>query len=807
MHGLTIRRLFATVTTSGLVLLSLAAPAIAQETTPTPSPSATVSTETPSEPSVEPTTASEPPTTDAATPAANPPAPSPAATPQAAKVVPADFSGNTYTVVTDELCNPDGSFVVRSGGALTIDFERLRDPSATSVVFASDAAKSCLTGLTSLTINPRRYGTTVTSLEVGIDAFAQITGENSLTSVSFPAGLKTLTIWDRAFVQIASQANQSNALTTVNLPSSLTTLTIGSEAFRQESVGDGAHNALASIAFPSGLETLTIGEGAFEQDTAGDGIANSLANVSFPAGLTTLSIASSAFEQSTNGVNANNGLTSIGFPDSLTSLTLGDSAFAQEAAGVGSRTTLTSIDFPDGSASLTIGVATFGQSGAATSLTSVTFPASLRTLAIDEGAFGQESGHVTTLTSVTFPEGLETLTIGPAAFAQVAIDSTTLASVTFPDGLTRLDITENAFIQASTRSALKSVSFPRSLGRLTVGSRAFTPYCDTIFAQSVGTHPLGAAAVSPASRDPQICGPIQVIFRSTARMSGTDALLIETDAVPAGSTWAWFGPDQTPLARAWINSYATLPEATLSGYHTLTFDADGGTFTTTRLHPATALANTWFVYPDGSHASQPAVTTAGPLATTDWTTTLPSASRSGYTFTGWCETANCANPRPAGTRFAVTGDTQTLSAVWTINQVPNPPVFTTPSALSDGKSGQAYRLEVTFSGTSATSCTLASGTLPTGLTLSNCVISGTPTASGTFQFTIAGTNADGTTTKAFEIAITAATSTTGDTDDPATNSDDDLAYTGADPAPLGLAAAMLLAVGLGLTFASRRRAR
>jgi hypothetical protein len=800
MRRLPLRRFLATLTTSGLVLLSLAAPAIAEETAPAASPSPIASAEAPSEQATEPTTAvvaSATPTPDASTSATNSETPSPAEPPQAAKVAPAGtVTDTTYTVGTDELCSPDGAFIATVGGAVTVDLDGLPDPGVNAVVFASDAAGACLTGLTSLTIKPRTTGTPVTSLEVGADTFSQSLGENSLTAVTFPGGLKTLTIGERAFRQATKEADQSNTLAVVSLPRGLTTLTVGADAFRQGASGDRSRNALTSIAFPPGLETLTIGEHAFRQDTWSANATNTLASVTFPAGLKTLSIARNAFFQGTDGVNSDNGLASIAFPDSLTSLVLGESAFAQETSD-GSHTALASIDFPDALSSLTINEGAFRQSGGSgTSLAKVAFPAGLKTLTIGENAFAQESGVNTSLSTLAFSVGLETLTIGPAAFAQLAAAKTTLTSVTFPDGLTRLDIAETAFVQLSAQSVLASVSFPSSLTRLTVGSMSFLPMCDVVFTKSIGLHRLATSALSPAEAEYRICGPVQAIFRSTTRMNGAAALSIESDAFPSDSIWAWFGSDGTAFADAWNNPAANLPTTTLAGFRTLTFDLDGGALATTAtgLHPATPLANTWFVYPDGSHASGPTVTTAGPLTSTDWPTTLPSASRSGNTFTGWCEAADCANPRAAGSRFALTDGAQTLSAVWTEDQALNPPVFTTGSTLSSGKAGQAYRLKVTFSGEAATSCAVASGTLPTGLALSDCVISGTPTDSGTFRFTIAATNADGTTTKSFRLTIAAGDAT-----------DDDLASTGADPAPLALTGSLLVALGAAASLARRRR--
>ena len=95
------------------------------------------------------------------------------------------------------------------------------------------------------------------------------------------------------------------------------------------------------------------------------------------------------------------------------------------------------------------------------------------------------------------------------------------------------------------------------------------------------------------------------------------------------------------------------------------------------------------------------------------------------------------------------------------------PTFTSPAAgaLSNGLVGTAYT--VTFVATDDSGITptysLASGTLPTGLTLNGTtgVLSGTPSASGTFTFAINATDTNGTSTsRSFTAAMTQVVTTT-----------------------------------------------
>ena len=84
------------------------------------------------------------------------------------------------------------------------------------------------------------------------------------------------------------------------------------------------------------------------------------------------------------------------------------------------------------------------------------------------------------------------------------------------------------------------------------------------------------------------------------------------------------------------------------------------------------------------------------------------------------------------------------------------PSITTPS-LSDGKVGEAYSQALAATGTTPITWTLDSGSsLPAGLTLSDGTISGTPTTTGTFTFTVKATNSAGDDTKKLTIVIQAA---------------------------------------------------
>jgi len=84
-------------------------------------------------------------------------------------------------------------------------------------------------------------------------------------------------------------------------------------------------------------------------------------------------------------------------------------------------------------------------------------------------------------------------------------------------------------------------------------------------------------------------------------------------------------------------------------------------------------------------------------------------------------------------------------------------LFVTTNSLPEGNLGQAYTAPaLTVSSGSVSSWTIASGSLPPGLNLaSNGVISGTPTASGTFGFTVQANGSPNTDTKQLSIFVLA----------------------------------------------------
>jgi len=132
--------------------------------------------------------------------------------------------------------------------------------------------------------------------------------------------------------------------------------------------------------------------------------------------------------------------------------------------------------------------------------------------------------------------------------------------------------------------------------------------------------------------------------------------------------------------------------------------------------------------------------------------TLPTGLvRSGYNHTGW-----------SGVYNNVTSH-RTITAQWTAEYTPTPPTITT-TTLPNGTVGTAYNQTLTATGTTPITWTVDSGTLPNSLSLNanTGVISGTPTASGTFNFTIMANNGvNPNATQAFAITVNAQQPSTG----------------------------------------------
>ncbi|QIM15647.1 leucine-rich repeat domain-containing protein [Leucobacter insecticola] len=607
----------------------------------------------------------------------------------------------SFTLGSEQLCPGATAPGVSHGasGQLVVDLTAVAGGLTDSVVVASDAARSCVNDLTSVSFtNPGP----VRSLEIGAEAFSRnVAGElnNQITGVSFPEGLETLNIGSYAFLQSDSGMNH---LESVVFPNSLTTLKVGDWAFSQENL-NGA-NSLTELTFPqTDMLKLELGTASFRQRATNG--SNTLERVNFPGTVASLRINDSAFQQSVEAGAGDARLAEVILPTGSESLEIGYYSFAQfapEGATALSRvsfpsglkqlklwnsafylvssasTRLESIEFPDGLDSLSIGYGALAQSSrdGEASLKSIDFPDRVSSLEIAGSAFSQKSGNGSTaLTSVEFPLGIHNLTIGNYAFQQNARNgSTSLASVVFPEGLKQLEVNYGGFYQEATfgDNALRELEFPAGLESLHVHTSGFqqssiagsnslaavsfpeglknATFDSNAFYQAVtlGENPMKTVSF-PGGMDTlsfdryaffQSPTSLEVVeFRSTETPVAAISVPDEYPFVPAAATWLWYGEDGADTATDW-----SMPgeEHELVGYRKLALTGlEGGTLSDVQPGSAFNAQAESFAYPstENTFAAPRVLAEIPELPYEHWAVDLPAAERDGFTFEGWCPVA------------------------------------------------------------------------------------------------------------------------------------------------------------------------
>jgi uncharacterized repeat protein (TIGR02543 family) len=216
------------------------------------------------------------------------------------------------------------------------------------------------------------------------------------------------------------------------------------------------------------------------------------------------------------------------------------------------------------------------------------------------------------------------------------------------------------------------------------------------------------------------------------------------------------------------NTYFTRTGYTVSGWTTTDGSAQthalGGSFTTNAIM---TLYPVWVAVPqsityNSNNGSGSISATTGNTATTVTLSDGTGFTRTGYTLSRW-DTATAGNGGSytlGQTNVTMPAGGLTLYAVWSANSVS----ITTPSTGLTGTVGTAYSLTLSTSGGSGSGTfSIVTGSLPSGVNLNSStgVISGTPTANGTFAITaqITDANTAVATTSSFSIAISLATRT------------------------------------------------
>jgi hypothetical protein len=339
------------------------------------------------------------------------------------------------------------------------------------------------------------------------------------------------------------------------------------------------------------------------------------------------------------------------------------------------------------------------------------------------GVTGGTAPYACVFTAGTLPAGLSlsgcvvsgTPTIaGTSNLTVKATDaSTPVQTVSGPIGIT---------ITAGSTSLLLTVS---TLPGGTVG----VPYSATIGVAG-GIAPYGCvftAGTLPAGLSLSGCvvsGTPTVAGTSNLTVKATDASSpVQTVSGPIGITIA---AATTPLSL----SISTLPNGTVGVPYSATIGVKGGT---------------------------------APYACTFTAGTLPA----GLILSG-C--AVSGTPTVAGTSNLTVKATDTSSPVQTVSGpigitigAAATPLNLTLSTLPSGTVGIAYSATIgVVGGTAPYACTITAGTLQAGLSLNGCVVSGTPTASGTVTLTVRATDSaspTGTTSGPISLTINPAAAT------------------------------------------------
>ena len=265
---------------------------------------------------------------------------------------------------------------------------------------------------------------------------------------------------------------------------------------------------------------------------------------------------------------------------------------------------------------------------------------------------------------------------------------------------------------------------PATLPAATVGAA----YSQTITA-SGGTAPYSYAVSAGAL-------PAGLTLASNGTLSGTPTAggsftfsITATDSSTAPGPYSAVQPYTLTVNAPTITvAPTTLPNATGGTAYAQTLSATGGTAPYTYALSAGALPTGTTLAANGTLSGTP--TAAGV-----------------YNFTVLATDSSTGTGHYSGSRaYSVTVDA--------------PTVVLAPAALANGQVATAYSATVTASGSTVPySFAVTAGALPTGITLANDgTLSGTPSAGGTFNFTVTATDANAFTgSQAYSLTIAAAT--------------------------------------------------
>ncbi|YCQ11259.1 putative Ig domain-containing protein [Ralstonia sp. SA306] len=344
-------------------------------------------------------------------------------------------------------------------------------------------------------------------------------------------------------------------------------------------------------------------------------------------------------------------------------------------------------------------------------LTITVIPTSPTVTSISPTAGTTAGGTSVTITGTNFT-GATAVKFGATNATGFTVDSATQITATSPAGAAGIvDVTVTNTGGTSTTGAADRYTFvapPVANAVSTTVAHGSTSNPVTL--NITGGAPTGVAVATQAAHGTATASGTSITYTPSASYSGSDSFTYT--ATNAGGTSAPATVTVT-VSNPTVTYGPSSPAAGTVGtaYSQTLASASGGTAPYTYTIASGALPTGISLASDGTLSGTP---TAG--GTFNFTVTATDSS----TGTG---------------PFTATSGTLTLT-------VAAPTITLSPSALTNATVATAYSQTITASGgTAAYTYAITSGALPTGLTLSSGgVLSGTPTAGGTFNFTVTTTD-------------------------------------------------------------------
>jgi uncharacterized protein YhjY with autotransporter beta-barrel domain len=653
--------------------------------------------------------------------------------------------------VTDASTGP-GSYFEGENYTLTVS----PPPSVSIAVSPASVSEDGATNLTyTVTRSLNLSSPTVVNITTSGTATSGVDYTGGVATVSIPAGATTATITINPTVDGTVEADETVILTvaagtgyTVGAPASATgtilnddvptaTISVSPAAVAE----DGAPNLVYTItlnqANPSAATSVsyTIGGTAIN----GTDYATIASPLVIPAGNTTGTITVNptadatieADETVTLTLNAGAGYT-VGVPNSATgtilnddlpNLTINDVTASEGNAGITNFTFTVSLSAPAGPGGVTFdiatanGTATAGVDYVANSLTGQTIPAGSSTYIFTV----QVNGDALNEPSETFFVNVTNVVNA------VVVDGQGVGTIVNDDPLPSLSINDVTVVEgnAGTVNAVFTVTLSAASGQTVQVNYATADGTATQPADYTNTS--GTLTFTPGTTTQTITVPVigetvpeanETFF---VNLSGaTNATISDNQGVGTITN------DDVPVTV----SPATLPNGTVAAAYSQTITASGGAAPYSFALTAGALPTGLTLSPTGALTGTP---TAG--GTFNFTITATDSSAFPGPYSG--------------------------SQAYTVTIAP-PTVVLPPTALAGGTLGAAYSSAITpaSGGTAPYAYAVTAGALPGGLTLnaSTGAITGTPSALGTFNFSITATDSSTgtgpyTATQAYAITV------------------------------------------------------